>query len=491
MTIIFYNSENEKNVVVKQLSNGTTMTGTLRMPTSVLNPIVIIENATFPTWNYAYISEFNRYYFVSNVISVNENLWQIEMKVDVLMSFNLNILTQTAFVSRNEFSINNQIADIKRPALSRSAISYTEFLSNPFNVVESGIPFADANQKQSYVLVLAGSLNPDGMPLGYDTPSNISPLVFPNGMQYMTIGGSQRLIATKWNEINSLLSGSTNTDQIIAIISFPFDVVARSNNGGVFEHDAQYTIGGISGYTLTGRELTPYYASIINLGSIAVNGYYGDWRDYEPYTEYKLYMPYIGYVSLPSEEIVGHTIFVKYAVDMSNGNANAFVICNSRIIYTQQCQIGIQIPLTSSNVYEWQRNNMLNFMSGISGMGKIVAGAKTSNPSLVATGLGDISSSVYNMMQNHLMVSGTLAQPNVSRYSPSKCGLYVQRQQFYTLSNYGHTIGYPVNDIGELYTYHGFTVCESVHLTDFDEATHEEINEIEMLLHNGVILPSP
>lgn len=486
MTITFYNSDNEKNVVVKSLSNGTTMTGTLRMPTSVLNPVVIIENATFPTWNYAHINEFSRYYFITNIVSVNENLWQIEMKVDVLMSFSATILTQTALIARNEFDEDNRIADIKRPALSRSAISYTEFLTNPFNVVESGIPTV-ANQKKSYVIVLAGSLDTSDMPQDYTVPTNISPLVFPNGQQYMSIGGSQTLIATKWDEINNLFSGTYNTDKIIAIISYPFDVVDRSNTGGVFSQDDTFNIGG---YTLTGRELTPYYSSIISLGSKAVIGYYADWRDYEPYTEYKLYMPYIGFVSLPSEEIVDHTIFVKYAVDMSNGNANAFVICNSRIIYTQQCQIGIQIPLTSSNTYEWQRNNLLNFMSGFSGMGKMVAGAKTANPALVATGLSDISSSVYNMMQNHLMISGALSQPNVSRYSPSKCGLYVQRQQFYTMSNYGHMVGYPVNNIDTLNTYHGFTVCDSVHLTGFTSATHEEINEIEMLLHNGIILPS-
>ncbi|MBR2009048.1 MAG: hypothetical protein IJ936_02870, partial [Peptococcaceae bacterium] len=85
------------------------------------------------------------------------------MKVDVLMSFSATILTQTALIARNEFDEDNRIADIKRPALSRSAISYTEFLTNPFNVVESGIPTV-ANQKKSYVIVLAGSLDTSDMP---------------------------------------------------------------------------------------------------------------------------------------------------------------------------------------------------------------------------------------------------------------------------------------------------------------------------------------
>jgi len=133
---------------------------------------------------------------------------------------------------------------------------------------------------------------------------------------------------------------------------------------------------------------------------------------------------------------------------------------------------------------------MLNFMSGVSGMGKLVAGGASKNPALIAKGITDIGSSVYNTMHNHLMISGALAQPNVSRYSPSKCGLYVQRQQFYTLTDYGHMVGYPVNNIDTLNTYHGFTVCESVHLTGFTNAMAEELNEIESLLKSGVILPS-
>lgn len=486
MTIIFYNVSDEPIKLSKTLTGGATLTGTLRAPASVTDPVIVIEKDSFPTWNYAYISEFGRYYFINNITSIREDLWQIDMHVDVLKSFSANILTQTAFVSRNEFDEDNRIADLKRPSLSRSVISYTEFLTNPFNVVENGIPTV-ANQKKSYVIVLAGSLATSDMPQSYTAPSDISPLVFPNGQQYMSIGGSQTLIATKWEEINNLFSGTYNTDKVIAIISYPFDVVAISNAGGVFLQDDTFNIGG---YDLTGRELSPYYSSIIKLGSKAVTGYYGDWRDYEPYTEYKLYMPYVGYVSLPSEEIVDHTIYVKYAVDMSNGNANAFVICNSRIIYTQQCQIGIQIPLSRSNAYEWQRNNMLNFMSGISGMGKLVAGGASKNPTLIAKGISDIGSSVYNMMHNHLMISGALSQPNVSRYSPSKCGLYVQRQQFYTLTDYGHTVGYPVNNIDTLNTYHGFTVCESVHLNGFTTATHDELVEIESLLLSGVILPS-
>lgn len=486
MTIVFYNVSDEPIKLSKTLTGGTTLTGTLRAPASVTDPVIVIEKNSFPSWNYAYISEFGRYYFITNITSVRENLWQIDMHVDVLMSFSATILTQEAFVSRNEFDEDNRIADLKRPSLSRSVISYNEFLTNPFNVVESGIPTV-ANQKKSYVIVLARSLATSDMPQSYTAPTNISPLVFPNGQQYMTIGGSQTLIATKWEEINNLFSGSYNTDQVIAIISYPFDVVAQANAGGVFSQDDTFNIGG---YNLTGRELSPYYSSIISLGSKAVTGYYSDWRDYEPYTEYKLYMPYIGYVSLPSEEIVDHTIFVKYAVDMSNGNANAFVICNSRIIYTQQCQIGIQIPLSRSNAYEWQRNNMLNFMSGVSGMGKLVAGGASKNPALIAKGISDIGSSVYNTMHNHLMISGALAQPNVSRYSPSKCGLYVQRQQFYTLTDYGHMVGYPVNNIDTLNTYQGFTVCESVHLNGFTTATHDELREIESLLLSGVILPS-
>ena len=70
MTIRLYNNVSDKNVVDKQLTQvGNDITGTLRDDCSVVDPVIAIEGiaANINGVNYAYIPEFNRYYYINNI----------------------------------------------------------------------------------------------------------------------------------------------------------------------------------------------------------------------------------------------------------------------------------------------------------------------------------------------------------------------------------------------------------------------------------------
>ncbi len=88
MTIILYTTNSEKNSLNKSLSSGNTFTGTLRTETSITIPEIMLEsNSNLSGYNYAYIPEFGRYYFIRDIRSYRDKLWVISMRVDVLMSF--------------------------------------------------------------------------------------------------------------------------------------------------------------------------------------------------------------------------------------------------------------------------------------------------------------------------------------------------------------------------------------------------------------------
>lgn len=117
MQIILYNNSAEKNRVDKTsyLSNALTLNGNLRNNDSgnVLSPTIYLEmnNNSIPTYNYAYIPSFNRYYFITNIEPARNDYWEINMKEDVLMSFKSEIKNQTALVSRNENEYNEYLED--------------------------------------------------------------------------------------------------------------------------------------------------------------------------------------------------------------------------------------------------------------------------------------------------------------------------------------------------------------------------------------------
>lgn len=85
------------------------MEGTIKENTSVLNPIVMIDKITPPMasyYNYMYIPEFKRYYFIQDIVSVYETMWEIHGKEDVLYSNMSDILNSMAIIDKTEDTAN-------------------------------------------------------------------------------------------------------------------------------------------------------------------------------------------------------------------------------------------------------------------------------------------------------------------------------------------------------------------------------------------------
>lgn len=90
--IYLYKNKSEKNKLNKSLTNPVTLTGVLREETSIITPIITISANNPYNYNYAYIPVFGRYYFINDILSVNQGAWRLHMQVDPLMSFKAQIL---------------------------------------------------------------------------------------------------------------------------------------------------------------------------------------------------------------------------------------------------------------------------------------------------------------------------------------------------------------------------------------------------------------
>lgn len=102
MDIILCKNNSEPNKINKVLSDQYTLSGTLKEQTSITSPAIMIENENPVNFNYAYIPDFNRFYFISDIVNVSNNLWRINLKVDVLESFKNDILSSSAILSDSE-----------------------------------------------------------------------------------------------------------------------------------------------------------------------------------------------------------------------------------------------------------------------------------------------------------------------------------------------------------------------------------------------------
>ena len=99
MDIILYVNTSERQAINKNIGSASTLTGSLRGESSVINPSFLIEATNPSGYNYCYIAEFGRYYFITNITSVRTDIWRIDCAVDVLMSFKNQILNLDVIVS--------------------------------------------------------------------------------------------------------------------------------------------------------------------------------------------------------------------------------------------------------------------------------------------------------------------------------------------------------------------------------------------------------
>lgn len=148
MEIIFYSTTNENNVVYKTLADELRFENcTLKEPTDIINPTIIINsNINFKKYNYCYIPEFNRYYFITDIVSRINNMWILKCKVDVLMSFKEFFANINVIVNRGESNINPYIIDNNNVVQNNESVHTYAFPTTPLS------------KELSYILTTVGGI---------------------------------------------------------------------------------------------------------------------------------------------------------------------------------------------------------------------------------------------------------------------------------------------------------------------------------------------
>lgn len=100
MDVVLCYTSSEPNTLEKNISTLATLEGRLKDRTSIVNPIIVIEVTEIIDCNYVHIPAFSRYYYVNDIVSVRNNLWELHLHCDVLQSFNNEIKHCTAIVNK-------------------------------------------------------------------------------------------------------------------------------------------------------------------------------------------------------------------------------------------------------------------------------------------------------------------------------------------------------------------------------------------------------
>ena len=145
MEIRLYNNVSDNRTIRKKLLNEFSLTGTLRDSCSLIEPVINIESPNVLRFNYAYIPDFQRYYFVKEITNLRKNIWTLELEVDPLMSFKGDILALDVVVDKQSSdSIGDEYIDDGSLVADNNTFTSVYNLSSGFN------------DRGEYILITAG-----------------------------------------------------------------------------------------------------------------------------------------------------------------------------------------------------------------------------------------------------------------------------------------------------------------------------------------------
>ncbi len=115
ITLILYKNTAEPHRVNKAgyLETVGEIGGVFRDSASYSSLQIDIEYDKLIDFNYIYLVEFDRYYYVSDVTTVNNKLWTLTLDIDVLYTYRNAIMNLDGFIDRNENTTNPLIVDKK------------------------------------------------------------------------------------------------------------------------------------------------------------------------------------------------------------------------------------------------------------------------------------------------------------------------------------------------------------------------------------------
>lgn len=124
MIIKLYTLTDNPHTIPKHLDNEREFSGSLRNATDVANPVFQLEMELTALYNYAYIPDFNRYYYLSPPVSVRNGLVEYNGTIDVLQSWYNDFKFSPMIASRSDSTYDKFLPDTNRKIEQRTENQY-------------------------------------------------------------------------------------------------------------------------------------------------------------------------------------------------------------------------------------------------------------------------------------------------------------------------------------------------------------------------------
>lgn len=268
---------------------------------------------------------------------------------------------------------------------------------------------------------------------------------------------------------NIKLVNNSPIENIVSVKMFPFTLPTSS--------DSEIVLGNVE-MGVNGNILANNYSYEHEIGSVAISKHYNSFMDFAPYTRLMLYLPYVGVVELDNSLFMGRTLTIKYIIDIVLGTATVNLYANGIIIQKIGCQVGVDIPISSSNRASVEAG--------------IVGNVLTSSIAGVAS--GGLLGGVVGGVGGALVSAGHAKYTTTTQGTPSSaCSLYdyknpiliIDRPSYQEVGGFAHSKGKMCLLNKTIKELSGFTIMDKNIEINNIRATKKEIDEIRNILSSG------
>lgn len=379
-TAHLYSLAKRHNSTLQPTGQGDIVDVFLKGGSDLITPTFTLNSASIPSFNYILFE--GRFYFVTGIMNVRDQLYEISCECDVLATYKGIIQATSAYVLYYSHA-NSEIADRR---LSIKATQVTNANTGSFGFL---------GKNHCFILTVIGedatasyALTPSQIRELYSTnyrdsfDASINDLMINNPV---TGNDVMEVIADFARWIADFLKTSagafnyagTISDNIKSCIILP---VAAGAIGGT--PNADVIIGAID-TTVEGFRITDRF--ITDTATVTIPWQASDWRRLEPYHEVYLYIPALGLISLSPSDLIGETsLTVKMSMDVLSGDTIFEIKTSTKTVHYANTNLGTQYALGSS------QTSPASALNSILGAAGIISG----NPAAMLSGALGIANSL-------------------------------------------------------------------------------------------------
>lgn len=128
----------ERNRMTKTLENGINIVGDFNTEYNLINPTIKLAAFEKLDYNYCYIPDSGRYYFIDRVIERRTGFFECYLTEDVLQTYHDEILTLYGTVTQSQsqnYLLSNTPEQIAKPTIDKYTFDNSGFNSDGFYIL--------------------------------------------------------------------------------------------------------------------------------------------------------------------------------------------------------------------------------------------------------------------------------------------------------------------------------------------------------------------